>query len=61
MCTRRHLYQLEIAIDANFKLKRKDRVSKAVDLADGKSYFVPTPEYIKHITENSDMTEVRST
>ncbi|KAG6914738.1 hypothetical protein DXG01_015688 [Tephrocybe rancida] len=50
---RRFLYSLFIAIDANFRLKRKNKSSEAADpsLSKGWSYFVPQDEYSNFINE----------
>ena len=58
----RFLYQLYVAIDANFKLKAKNRGAKAVMLSDGYAYFVQDADYVRHLSENTDdMKEVRLT
>jgi hypothetical protein len=57
----RFLYQLYIAIDANFKLKAKNRGAKAVNISDGYAYFVQDADYVAHLSKNTDdMKEVRS-
>ncbi|KZV60023.1 hypothetical protein PENSPDRAFT_552578, partial [Peniophora sp. CONT] len=55
----RFLYQLLIAIDANFKLKMKDKGAKNIELGDGWSFFVEDAPYTRHIETNSDMTEMK--
>jgi hypothetical protein len=56
----RFLYQLYIAIDANFKLKAKNRGAKAVMLSDGYAYVVQDTDYAHHLSKNADdMKEVR--
>ena len=55
----RFLYQLYIAIDANFKLKAKNRGTEAVPLSDGYAYIVQDADYASHLSKNTDdMTEV---
>ena len=55
----RFLYQLYIAIDANFKLKAKNRGAEAVILSDGYAYVVQDTDYSSHLSKNTDdMTEV---
>jgi hypothetical protein len=56
----RFLYQLYVAIDANFKLKAKDRGAKAVMLSDGYAYVVQDTDYDHHLKSAEDMKEVRS-
>jgi hypothetical protein len=57
----RFLYQLYVAIDANFKLKAKNRGAKAVILSDGYGYVVQDTDYARHLSENTDdMKEVIS-
>ena len=58
----RFLYQLYVAIDANFKLKAKNRGAKVVKLSDGYAYFMQNADYAHHLSENTDdMKEVRLT
>jgi hypothetical protein len=58
----RFLYQLYVAIDANFKLKAKNRGAKAVMFSDGYAYIVQDADYASHLSKNTDdMKEVRST
>jgi hypothetical protein len=56
----RFLYQLYIAIDANFKLKAKNRGAEGVVLSDGCAYMVQDADYASHLSENTDdMKEVK--
>ncbi|KZV60704.1 hypothetical protein PENSPDRAFT_694042 [Peniophora sp. CONT] len=55
----RFLYALYIAIDANFKLKLKDRIAKSVPLADGWSFLVASAPYATHLRENTDLEEMK--
>jgi hypothetical protein len=57
----RFLYQLYVAIDANFKLKAKNRGTKAVMLSDGYAYIVQDADYASHLSKSmDDMKEVQS-
>jgi hypothetical protein len=57
----RFLYQLYVAIDANFKLKAKNRGANAVTLSDGYAYIVQETDYTNHLSKNSkDLKEVGS-
>ena len=47
----RFLYTLFLAMDANFKLKSKDRGIKDIELSAGDSCFVETEPYEKHLEE----------
>ena len=47
----RFLYTLFIAVDANFKLKSKDRGIKDIELSAGGGCFVETDPYEKHLEE----------
>ncbi|KAF8062351.1 hypothetical protein FPV67DRAFT_1563697 [Lyophyllum atratum] len=59
----RFLYALFLAIDANFRLKRKhvsnDRVDP--DLGQGSAYFVEQKGYKAHLEKHKDETEPKST
>ncbi|KAJ7044257.1 hypothetical protein C8F04DRAFT_1250200 [Mycena alexandri] len=57
------LYALFLAIDANFRLKRKDVSSEENDpgLGDGWSFFVPVKPYMKHLDAHWDQKQERST
>ncbi|EIN08641.1 hypothetical protein PUNSTDRAFT_68926, partial [Punctularia strigosozonata HHB-11173 SS5] len=52
------LYALFLAIDANFKLKLKDRSIQDVRFGSGWSYFVDSEEYLKHVGKATDAQEV---
>jgi hypothetical protein len=61
LISHRFLYQLYVAIDANFKLKAKNRGAKAVVLSDGYGYVVQDADYACHLSKNTDdMKEVSS-
>ena len=58
MCS--FIYTLFIAIDANFRLKRR-LVSNDVrdpSLAPGSGYFVPSKEYTEYLLQHVDQDEV---
>ncbi|VDC02319.1 unnamed protein product [Peniophora sp. CBMAI 1063] len=55
----RFLYALFLAIDANFKLKLKDKLARSVSLADGWSFIVEDLPYKEHLATNTDMTEMK--
>ena len=48
-----------LAIDANFKLKRKNRKTKDYALSEGWAYFVDNEKYTQHISHFQDELEVR--
>ena len=54
----RFLYILYLAIDANFKLKGKQRHLKDIELMPGWSAYVSEKEYQQHIATYVDQTEV---
>ena len=54
------LYSYFLAVDGNFRLKLKNRGIKDPELGSGWSYFVENKEYIRHISENTTETEVRT-
>jgi len=56
----RWLYALILALDANFKLKCKDRGIKDVELAPGWAYFVEQQRYLAHVQTHVDEPEVSS-
>jgi CxC2 like cysteine cluster associated with KDZ transposases len=56
--TFRFLYILYIAVDANFKLKGKERGLKDVELMPGWAYFVREAEFQAHIANYIDQPEV---
>ena len=47
----RWLYSLFLAVDANFRLKLKDRKIKDPEIGSGWAYFVENDRYIKHISQ----------
>jgi hypothetical protein len=53
----RYLHGLFLAIDANFRLKRRNVSSEAADpsFSNGWSYFVPEAKYKAHLQEFSDL------
>ena len=53
-------YSLIFVIDANFKLKRKNRDTKDISLTPGWAYFVNPDIYNVHIANYQDEPEVRS-
>lgn len=56
----RWLYGLILTIDANFRLKLKDKGSKNDGaLGDGWAYWVPEQEYQDYIAKYGHQTEVR--
>ena len=56
----RWLYRYFLAVDANFRLKLKNRGINDPEIGTGWSYFVESEEYNKHITQNTVETEVGS-
>jgi len=56
----RYLYILYLAIDANFKLKGKDRKITDIDLALGLSAFVNENQYQDFVKDYVDQPEVSS-
>ncbi|KAJ7262384.1 hypothetical protein C8J57DRAFT_1183875 [Mycena rebaudengoi] len=56
------LYALYLAMDANFRLKRKDVSSEAKDpgLGPGWAFFCELKEYMEHVTENWNQPQERS-
>ena len=58
----RWLYTLYLAIDANFRLKLKERgVKQDVDLGAGWAYFVNDRLYREELVKHTDFIEVRTT
>ncbi|KAF7300467.1 hypothetical protein HMN09_00930700 [Mycena chlorophos] len=59
---RRFLYALFLAIDANFRLRRKDVSSEKKDpgLADGLSFFCETDVYMTHVKKHWNDRQARS-
>ncbi|KAJ7811904.1 hypothetical protein B0H14DRAFT_3090558 [Mycena olivaceomarginata] len=60
---RRFLYALFLALDANFRMKRKDVSTEADDpsLGDGIAFFSHVEEYMKHVEEHWDTEQEKST
>jgi hypothetical protein len=55
-------YRLILAIDANFRMKNKDRSAKDMPaLGDGWAHFVPEAPYMKHIRKWGHEEHVRFT
>lgn len=57
-CTPRFLYILYISVDANFKLKGKERNLKDIELMPGWGAYVPDADFKEHIANNADEPEV---
>lgn len=55
----RWLYTQFLAVDANFKLKLKDRGFQDIELAPGWAYFVEEESYQDAVNKLRDETEVR--
>jgi hypothetical protein len=53
-----YLDALHLTIDANFKLKRKNRSNHEVLLGDGFAYFGNSEDYAQHLTDHKDPKEV---
>ncbi|KAJ7046193.1 hypothetical protein C8F04DRAFT_938986 [Mycena alexandri] len=60
---KKFLYALFLAMDANFRLKRKDVSSEEADpgLATGWAFFCEVSAYMAHLTEHWDKPQERST
>ncbi|KAF7353234.1 CxC2 domain-containing protein [Mycena sanguinolenta] len=60
--TKKFLYALFLAIDANFRLKRKDVSSETKDpgLGNGWAFFCEVQAYMRHVEENWDQKQDRS-
>ncbi|KAJ7137354.1 hypothetical protein C8R43DRAFT_893689 [Mycena crocata] len=60
---RRFLYALFLAMDANFRLKRKDVSSEEADpgLGPGWAFFAQVTSYMQHLAEHWDQPQERST
>lgn len=58
----RYLHALNIGLDANFRLKRKDVSSEAANpgLSHGWGYFVEDKEYKKHLKDHENDVEPKS-
>ena len=55
----RWIYGQFIALDANFKLKSKNRKIKDPELGSGWSYFVENSAYTRHVASNPHEQDVR--
>ena len=53
------IYAQFIAIDANFRLKLKNRQISDPELGSGWSYFVENSAYARHVEKNIDEEEAR--
>lgn len=53
-CLSRFLYILYLSVDANFKLKGKERSLKDVELMPGWGAYVPEAEFKAHIANHVD-------
>ncbi|KAJ7720502.1 hypothetical protein B0H14DRAFT_3098545 [Mycena olivaceomarginata] len=60
---RRFLYALFLALDANFRMKRKDVSSEAEDpsLGDGIAFFSQVDAYMAHLEQHWDLEQEKST
>ena len=54
----RWLYSLFLAVDANFRLKLKERKIEDPEIGSGWAYFVENDRYIEHVSQTTDDTEV---
>jgi hypothetical protein len=54
----RYLYTLFLAVDANFKLRQKNRGITDLELAPGWAYFVKQDRYLAFIKDYADQPEV---
>ena len=52
------MYSLFLAVDANFRLKLKDRKIKDPEIGSGWAYFVENNRYIEHVSQNTMDVEV---
>lgn len=55
----RYKHALHLAIDANFKLKLKNKKSNQNDFSPGWGYFVEEREYQEHLKDKIDEPDVR--
>ena len=53
----RWLYSLFLAVDANFRLKLKNRKIKDLEIGSGWAYFVENVQYLQHISRSSSTTD----
>ncbi|KAK7055702.1 CxC2 domain-containing protein [Favolaschia claudopus] len=60
---KRFIYALFLAMDANFRMKRKDVSSEADDpsLGDGIAFFAKVGEYMQHLEKNWGLEQEKST
>ena len=58
MTSFRWLYSLFLAVDANFRLKLKDRKIKDPEIGSGWAYFVEYDRYMEHVSQNTNDEEV---
>ncbi len=58
LCFIRYLYQLALAIDANFRLKQKERGIQDKSLSDGLAYIVQSDTYTNFLEAVPDYNEV---
>ena len=56
----RWLYSLFLAVDANFRLKLKERGIEDPDIGSGWAYFVESRRYIEHLSQNTDVSQKTS-
>lgn len=54
----RFLFTLFLAIDANFKLKNKDRGIKDIELDPGLGCYVENSRYQEHLDKHENQSEV---
>lgn len=52
------MYVLFLMLDANFRLKSKDRGFEDIELSEGWSYFVPNSRYTGFMGKFKDQNEV---
>ncbi|KAF9782109.1 hypothetical protein BJ322DRAFT_1009547 [Thelephora terrestris] len=55
---KRWLYSLFLAVDANFRLKLKDRKIHDPEIGSGWAYFVENKKYIEHVSQITNSIEV---
>ncbi|KAJ7797391.1 hypothetical protein B0H14DRAFT_3093166 [Mycena olivaceomarginata] len=62
-CERRFLYALFLAIDTNFRMKRRDVSSEEEDpsLGDGVAFFAHVEEYMQHLEKHWNLEQEKST
>ena len=57
-CSHRWLHRLFLAVDANFRLKLKNRNINDPEIGSGWAYFVECNHYINHVSQNTTDMEV---